>query len=763
MNSAEASELRAAIADSATDLLSRTDHRQRLRRLREAPLAFERELWLEIAEAGWPAILLPEADDGLGLGLEEAAVVAESAGEHLLPEPYLPAFQAAWILADAPRGSLRTRLLEELLGGGVLGLAWQEQPAQLEPAAGTARLSTAETGWRLQAHQRFIEPAGADGYLLLAQADEPVLLWLPAQCDGLRAEARRRVDGILLAELEADGVRVSDEQILIRGEAATAAVAGALDIGRILQAAELIGIARRLLEITLDYVGARKQFGRPIGAFQALQHRLVDARLQIDLASAALDEVLAQSEAELSAGASRVKARASAAALHMARLAIQLHGAMGNTDECEVGLYFKRALALDASLGNAEAHRRRYAELLATVSPDVGAAARQELAGDPPLESLSEEQVRLRVRGFLERHYPSEIRHLPRAARWSEIGDWRRLLYQQGWVAPAWPKEYGGLGLSAAQLMAYHEEMQHYGVARFIDMGVEMLGPVLISHGSEAQRDYYLPRILSGEHIWCQGYSEPNAGSDLAALSTTGVIDGEEMVITGRKIWTSHADEATHIFMLVRTDRDAKPQAGISFVLVDLATPGIEIRPIRDLRGDEPFCEVTFDEVRVPLTNLVGRLNDGWGIAKSLLGFERLAIANPAPAVYALDLLGKLGRQAGRFADADFRRRYAELTLDVADLGALYRRFADLFKRGEPLGEDISLLKVCSTDTWQQVAQYLLESAGEAGTLLDPLEIGDERVDILAQTYSALPASIYSGSNEIQKNIAARRVLGLGG
>lgn len=761
----DANELLTSIADSAADLLGRRNHRERVRQLREAPMAFDRDIWGELADAGWPAILVPEADGGLGLGLQEAATVALAAGEHLLPEPWLPVFQNTWVLANAPGSELRSRLLSELVTGDcVLGLAWQESVAEMEPGKSETQLKRASDGWLLNGKKRFVEPAGADGYLLLVEADEPVVLWLPIVSEGLQTEERRRVDGGLLVDLHAEDVLVTDEQILLRGEAATEAVSAGLDIARILQSSELIGIGRRVLALTIEYVGVRRQFGQPIGSFQALQHRLVDARMQLDLAAAALEQVHVQYSAPgmLAVSASRAKARASAAALGAARLAIQLHGAMGTTDECDVGLYFKRALAIDASLGCVSAHLRRYSERL-ECQPfvDAGDPVLGANIDDEAIEELSGEQLRGRVQRFLQRHYPAELRQLQRAARWLEIRDWRRVLAEQGWVAPAWPREHGGLGLSAAQLMAFHEAMQEFGVARWVDQGVEMLGPLLISHGSEAQREYYLPRILSGEHVWAQGYSEPNAGSDLASLSTAGVIDGEEIVINGRKTWSSHADEATHIFMLVRTDRAAKPQAGISFVLVDLATPGIEVHPIRDLRGDEPFCEVTFDDVRIPLNNLVGNLNDGWTVAKSLLGFERLAVSNPSPAINALNILEKYGRYAGLFGDPDFRRRYAELALDVADLGALYHRYADRFKRGEPLGDDISMLKISSSDTWQRVAQFLLEATAEPGALVEPLPAGGEHVDILAQTFGALPASIYGGTNEILKNVIARRVLEL--
>jgi alkylation response protein AidB-like acyl-CoA dehydrogenase len=319
------------------------------------------------------------------------------------------------------------------------------------------------------------------------------------------------------------------------------------------------------------------------------------------------------------------------------------------------------------------------------------------------------------------------------------------------------------MGLSAAKLMAMHEEMQDFGVGRWIDFGVEMLGPLLILFGTEEQRSIYLPRILSREHLWCQGYSEPNAGSDLASLKTTADIKDQHFRINGRKIWTSYAQEATHMFLLARTSKSSRPGEGISFLLVDLKTPGISVSPIADLRGDEVFCEVSFDEACVPCANLVGELNHGWTIAKALLGFERLFIANPAPVTYAMTQLRSLARHRGLYDDPAFRDRCAELELDLLDLTAFYNLFADLLRQGKTITHDISMLKICSTETWQRTAAFLAEVADEQGICLNAQRLEDEELQLLSPTFNALPSSIYGGSNEIQRNVVARRVLCLPG
>lgn len=376
--------------------------------------------------------------------------------------------------------------------------------------------------------------------------------------------------------------------------------------------------------------------------------------------------------------------------------------------------------------------------------------------------ALTDAVFRDAVRQFFEREYPEELRQLPHRPRFAEIQHWHRKLHAQGWVAPAWPMQYGGMGLTASKLLIFYEEQQRWGVTRGRDMGVQMVGPLIIKFGTEDQKAHWLPRILSCEDIWCQGYSEPGAGSDLANLRTSAVLDGDEFVINGQKTWTTMAHDATHIFMLVRTDPKApRKQQGISFVLVPLDQPGIEVRTIRTLAGETEFCEVFFDDARTSRMNLVGELNSGWAMAKSLLSFERVFIGAPSLAHNALVQLENLARGRGCFDDPVFCDRFAEVALDVEDHAALYARFADQLKRGETLGADVSILKIWVTETFQKIAELMIETAGLDGATLGPLQVGNVGVDVLASFYKARPTTIYGGSNEIQRNILSKEILGL--
>jgi alkylation response protein AidB-like acyl-CoA dehydrogenase len=758
-----------AFRDSARDFLSRVNPIERVRALRDTLPGFDHHVWRQIAEAGWPAILVPEADGGLGLGLAEACAVAEEAGRALLPEPFVgTGVQTAVALCAVSASPLRSELLAGLVAGNlVAGLAWQERPGQVD--AGDDQTSARLHGEQLLLNgaKLFVSPGlGADGLIVSVQSDEgPLLVWVPAESVGLTMTAVPRIDGTVLTTIVFDEVCVPRSHVLENGNYAIGAVQRAIDAARIVQGAELSGIAGRALEITLQYMRDRVQFGKPIGSFQALQHRMVDAYLQSELAAGALVDVLRQTDAngqDLAAAASRVKARCAEAALFITRLAVQMHGAIGFTDECDIGMYLKRALHHASWLGNAATHRSRNLALQTTEfvqeddSPDVA-----DFPRNADWDAMPEQEFRRTVRAFFARHFPDHLRHLPRRLHWHEVKEWYLILSRQGWIAPAWPKKFGGMGLNAEKLLAFIEEQEKYGVARVPDAGLTMAGPILIRFGNREQQEYYLPKILTGEHIWSQGYSEPNAGSDLASLRTEAVLDGDSFIVNGQKIWTTLAQDSTHIFMLVRTDKEAKKQAGISFLLVDMASPGITVRVIRDVVGHGHFCEVFFDNVRVPCSNLVGELNQGWSIAKALLGFERIFLGSPKQSQQALAKLKALAQDQQLFDDHAFAARYAQLHLDVADLGSLYAKFAEIVKRGEALPASVSLLKIFATETYRNIGTLLFEAGEEYGGNQIDDNSGGGNDNLLMPLFNATSATIYGGSNEIQRNIVAKAVLNL--
>jgi hypothetical protein len=371
--------------------------------------------------------------------------------------------------------------------------------------------------------------------------------------------------------------------------------------------------------------------------------------------------------------------------------------------------------------------------------------------------ALSDEAFRSIVREEIERHYPEHLRFVPRRLTWAEQAAWIERLLERRWIAPGWPVDVGGMGLSPLKQIIFNEEHERWGAAYYREHGVSQVGPVIMRFGTREQQDRWLPPTLRAEHHWAQGYSEPEAGSDLASLRTRAKRFGNEYVVTGQKIWTTLAHVATHIYILARTNTDVKKQEGISFLLAPINAPGITVRQIRDIAGHTELCEVFLDEVRVPITDRIGEEDRGWTIAKSLLGHERITVGSPAPAEYGLELLRAVARERGLIGDPVFRERYGQLALDVAHIRDAYARYKAMIARGEEIGPDVSMLKILTSETFARIADVVIETAGEDGGLLGE---GDG-VDVLTSFYRARPMMIYAGSNEIQRNIIASAVLGL--
>ncbi|MCW1931009.1 acyl-CoA dehydrogenase family protein [Pararhodobacter zhoushanensis] len=377
--------------------------------------------------------------------------------------------------------------------------------------------------------------------------------------------------------------------------------------------------------------------------------------------------------------------------------------------------------------------------------------------------ALSDEAFRAIFRDWVDAHCPAHLRFMRKQRPvFDEVADWYLALSAKGWLSPIWPQEHGGMGLNAAKHIVYVEEWARLGCPRIPDHGIGLTGPLLIEFGTEAQKEFFLPKILTGEHVWCQGYSEPGAGSDLASLRTSAVRDGDEFVINGQKIWTTLAHCANWILLLARTDKDTpKPQGGITVLLVDLTSPGVVVRPIPNLREEADFCEVFFDDVRVPVKNVVGEINGGWALAKAVLGHERIFLGAPSRPEYALKRLELLARDRGAFDDAAFRSRYARLRLDLYDLGSAFERFAKVLREGGTLGADVSVLKLFCTELYQRITEETLDVAGEEARFYDDLDIADGHVDAMNLFLDARAPAIFGGSNEIQRNILAKAVLGL--
>ena len=351
---------------------------------------------------------------------------------------------------------------------------------------------------------------------------------------------------------------------------------------------------------------------------------------------------------------------------------------------------------------------------------------------------------------------------------------WQKALYRKGWIAPNWPVEFGGTGWTPTQRHIFEEEMAYGHCPRIIPFGLKMVGPVIMKFANQAQKDHYLPRILSSEDWWCQGYSEPGSGSDLASLQTKAVRDGDHYVVNGMKIWTSGAQHADMMFCLVRTSSGAKRQEGISFLLIDMHSKGIEVRPIQTIDGAADVNQVHFDDVRVPAENLVGEENKGWTYAKYLLGHERTGIAGVAHSKDQIKRLKEIAA-AERAGDRSlleterFRDKIASVEIDLMALEMTELRTVYAESAGKGPGPEASILKIRGTEIQQAITELLFEAVGHyAFPMEDEREganeppIGPDYAGRLAPHYfNWRKSSIYGGSNEIQKNIIAKLVLGL--
>ncbi|MBG6120021.1 MULTISPECIES: acyl-CoA dehydrogenase family protein [unclassified Sphingobium] len=372
--------------------------------------------------------------------------------------------------------------------------------------------------------------------------------------------------------------------------------------------------------------------------------------------------------------------------------------------------------------------------------------------------AMSDEAFRQAAIDFIEAECPPSIRYREERPPWTELDPWYQAMSRHGWLAPGWPVEHGGMGLSPSKRIIHMEEWLKQGVPRAMEQGVLLAGPALIARGTQEQRDYFLPRILSGEHLWCQGYSEPGAGSDLAGLRTEARIEGDEFVISGHKVWTSGALDANYIYVLARTDKSVPKQKGISFILVDMKQPGFTVRPIPTIDGGAEFGEVFMDEVRAPLKNLVGELNKGWGVAKGLLGFERMWAGSPHMGRTAYAYLLKIVRARGLEDDPVVLDRVAELKLELEDNSAMYEALSKEVGGGAAIGLEASVLKIASTETYARIAELTVELAEEYGGM-DGEPIGGVR--LLHNYLNSRPPTIYGGTVQIQRNILAKGALGL--
>ncbi|WP_326706126.1 acyl-CoA dehydrogenase [Streptomyces cyaneofuscatus] len=691
-----------------------------------APCGVRPAYWEALTGQGLTGIHLPEEYGGGGGGLLDLAVVLEEAAYGSLPGPYL---------ATALTGAVVRRATGAGTGDLLRGLAAGERTAALALTPGTLTATPAEGGHRLDGTAPPVLSGEAADLLLLPAATPTGERWFLVDAEGLTVRPHRSVDPTRpTAEVRADAVLVPAHRALPLDSALVR------DLAAVLLAADACGTAARSLDTAVEHARVREQFGRPIGAFQAVKHlcadmlvRLEQARaLTWDAARAADEETDASGDGE-ARGLTAALAAATApdAAYSCAKDAIQILGGIGFTWEHDAHLQLRRAVLARQLLGTADAHRLRAARL-------TGAGARRELSLELPAEAA--------------RHRAAARPHLA-AARGLAPREARRALAATGYAAPHLPAPYG-LGAGPVQQLAIQQESRDQSI-RLSDLSIATwVVPSLIAYGTEAQRERYLPATLRGDLQWCQLFSEPGAGSDLAALRTRAVRTDEGWRITGQKVWTSAARTADHGILLARTDPDAPKHRGLTYFLVDMKRArGIDIRPLKEITGEALFNEVYFDDVLLPADAVVGEVGGGWRVARNTLGNERVHMADQMTFDSGLEAL--IARSAG--LDDTTRTRIGALTAEAHALACIGLRTTLQQVSGLEPGAGASVRKLVQTVHQQKVAELTLELLGPAGAVDEP-EAGERALHGFLMSRCL---TIAGGTTQIQLNVVAERILGL--
>jgi alkylation response protein AidB-like acyl-CoA dehydrogenase len=674
--------------------------------------------WDELAAQGWLGLHVDEALGGEGYGLPELAVILEELGRACAPGPFVPTVLAAAVIQAAGK---------EVAAGVVPALASGETVAAV---ALTGRLTAERDGDGLRVHGTLrpvvsahladvlVAPAGDDWCVL--KAGDFTATELPS------LDPTRRV-----AEVHVDGAVVPPARRL--GDVDTADVR---DLAAVAFGAESVGVAQWCVDAASEYAKVREQFGRPIGQFQGVKHKCADMLADAELARAAVwDAARAIDEPEVaSLTAAAAASLAIDASYRAAKDCIQVHGGIGFTWEHDAHLYLKRATATRQLLGPTSAWRIRAAEA-------ARSGARRRLAVDLPPEA---EALREDVAAFA-----ADVKGL-------DAVEQRRRLADAGYLAPQWPKPWGR-DASALEQLVIDDEFRRAKLRRpNLSVGAWALPPLMV-YGTEEQQQRWIPATLRGELTWCQLFSEPGAGSDLAALTTRAERDDGGWVVNGQKVWTSMAQDADWGILLARTDPEAPKHEGISFFMLDMKTPGIDIRPLRELTGEAWFNEVFFNDVFVPDDCLVGDEHDGWRAARTTLANERVYMGSGSSIGYGVQGVLRLLDTVGLASDPVALEEAGGLVAEEHALSVLgFRLTLQALGGADPSGSEAAVRKLLGVEHDQRVQEVGLGLLGGAGVVPD----GDAAMWVRGFLFNRC-LTIAGGTSEVQRNVIAERLLGL--
>ncbi|MFA5883228.1 MAG: acyl-CoA dehydrogenase [Acidimicrobiia bacterium] len=683
--------------------------------------------WEGLAAQGWLGLHVPEADGGSGYGIPELVVVLEELGAAGAPGPVLATTLAAAIVAASTNDALRAEVLPSLAAGERIG-------AVAVPSASALSGTVEEGALRVQGTARPVLSAHLADVVVapVATGSESPYTWVVLEVgDGVTATELASLDPTRrVAELTVDTV-VPAARVLtgVDGQYVR-------DVAAVVMSADLVGLAQWCVDTSAAYAKDRVQFGRPIGQFQAVKHKCADMLCRVELArAAAWDASRAVTDA-----ATRTLTAASAAALALdaafenAKDCVQIHGGIGFTWEHDAHVYLRRSMAMRALAGEPTVWRAR--------------AAERALAGDrrPMSVDLGPEgdAIRTELRAFL-----AEVKDLGPAEQ-------RRRVADAGYLSPTWPPPWGRAARAVEQIVI-EEEFRNAKVPRpSIVIGAWALPPVIM-YGTEEQQQRWIPPTLHGDITWCQLFSEPGAGSDLAALSTRAARVEGGWVLSGQKVWTSMAKQADWGILLARTNPDAPKHDGISCFMLDMKSPGIDIRPLRELTGDAFFNEVFFDDVFVPDDCLVGAEHDGWRAARTTLANERVFMGGSQTLGHSLEQVLELVVAGDHTADPRVLDDLGSLVVSAHALSCLgYRLTLAALAGADPSGSEAAVRKLLGVLQDQKVMEIGLHLSGPEGTVAGGAAEMWSRGFLFNRNLT-----IAGGTSEIQRNIIGERVLGL--
>ncbi|MCJ0762367.1 acyl-CoA dehydrogenase family protein [Variovorax terrae] len=717
--------------------------------------------WGEFAKLGWLAIPFDSDSGGLDAGPAEMAILMTELGRGLALEPVLPNLVLSGSLLQAISDvDCRASCLGSMIEGRVKFATVYEGMG----ARAAVELVAQGDSFTLTGTAKVVLGGSqADFFLVAASATR--LAVVPASAPGLHIDSYRGIDDYPACSLTFDKVHVNAADVLTL-DGTTLGLA--LNYCCAMSCCEAVGVLDVLVEHTLQYAKDRKQFGKSLAANQVISHRLVEMRIHAQEARAlsglAVQALEGPGGPELDVMVSAAKIRVDQALRSVAESAVQIHGAIAITNEFHISHYFRRAAGLRLSFGDAEWHEDRLGTWLKKTGGANESTAKRFLASDADRAFVR--TVEDFMHSALPKQLAAKVANEQNLSK-QEINGWQRTLGEKGWLGAGWPKKFGGPGWSPRQQFIFDSVCTSMNCPAVVPAGVKMIGPLLQMFGTPAQQERFLPRILDASEWWCQGYSEPNAGSDLASLRTSAEDCGDHFIVNGEKIWTSGAHYADWMFCLVRTSRETRPQQGISFLLIDMRTPGIEVSPIQSMDGAHSFNSVFFKDVWVPKENLLGKQGEGWSYAKALLSHERLFASWLSGIQRSLRQLKKVAI-GDQLSDAKLREivRFEVRTL------ALEKRVLEFLEQSEAdgvLSDEVSELKIQGAELFQDISNAAMMICGDLAYPSDaPFILGKNADPLFAPAHAATAAaryfgrrahSIAAGTTEIQKNILAKTVL----